>query len=209
MLTGSVSRRKWGVLYERYPYLGMLLCPSGWRTPWCRRYAADNDCFAHRNDPGWWEREGEARWLAMLDKLAGTRPMFVLLPDVVGDWNATLDRSARYRGELADRNLPAAVALQDGCDFREALALSPDTVFVGGTTDWKLRSVEPACAIFRPRGIRVHVGRVNSRDRLFLCRSCGADSVDGTGWNRYSDAMLPVMDRAMAQRLIEWEGVGQ
>ena len=36
-------------------------------------------------------------------------------------------------------------------------------------------------------GKRVHVGRVNSMRRVWLCHDLGIESVDGTGWFRDGD----------------------
>ena len=52
-------------------------------------------------------------------------------------------------------------------------------LFIGGSTGWKLKAIEPWCAKFPGR---VHGGRVNGPIRLDLCHRAGAVSVDGTGW---------------------------
>jgi hypothetical protein len=52
-------------------------------------------------------------------------------------------------------------------------------VFLGGSTEWKLDAIAPWCAAFPGR---VHVGRVNTWERLVLCWRSGAIAVDGTGW---------------------------
>jgi hypothetical protein len=149
--------------------------------------------FGNRHDPDWWERKGERAWLKMLDKVTeqATDPMWVLLPDVVADWNRTIERAWKYLPEVMERDLRFAVALQDGCDFKEALALRPFAVFVGGTTRWKWLNAEPACRYFQPRGVKVHVGRVSGPNRILECLRIGVDSCDGTGWCRHSEKMLP------------------
>jgi hypothetical protein len=43
----------------------------------------------------------------------------------------------------------------------------------------------------RRRGLWVHVGRVNTVRRLRHAEALGANSVDGSGWARFRDAMLP------------------
>jgi hypothetical protein len=52
-------------------------------------------------------------------------------------------------------------------------------VFLGGSTEWKLAAINPWCARFPGR---VHVGRVNTWERLVRCWRAGAIAVDGTGW---------------------------
>jgi len=179
--------------------IGQLLSPVGWRQPQSRHWAADNDVYAHRDDPAWWCREGLPNWLKMLDKAADAwcDPMFCLLPDVVADWPRTLERAWEYRQECLNRDLSFAVALQDGCDFAQALELRPQYVFVGGTTAWKWRNVEPACQYFQRCGVKVHVGRASGPLRIRECLRLGVDSCDGTGWGRASDKMLPGLWREL------------
>lgn len=157
-------------------------------------YALDNDCFANSRIPGWWKTKGEYSWFKLLDKI-GTqknKPLFCLLPDVVADWPRTVEMAWRYVGEVRDRGLPVAIALQDGCSLEAASFLSPDWFFVGGSTAWKWqnarRIVKFANSSF---GIRTHVGRVNGTERLRWCLDMGVDSCDGTGLARFTDAMLP------------------
>jgi hypothetical protein len=181
--------------------IGQMMSPVGWRHPQSPHWACDNDVFGNwqRGDAEWWKRDGERKWRGMLAKVMKeeTRPMFVLLPDVVGDWRQTMIRVEKYICELAALRLPYAIALQNGCRFADVLPFKPDFVFVGGTTEWKWANVEPACRFFQPLGIRVHVGRTSGPLRIRECLRCGVDSCDGTGWGRASDAMLPSLWREL------------
>jgi hypothetical protein len=56
-------------------------------------------------------------------------------------------------------------------------------IFIGGSSAWKWRTVNTWADNFD----RVHVGRVNSIDRVWLCHDLGVESVDGTGWFRDGD----------------------
>lgn len=199
ILFGSASGPKLEAYFAGRQNLGVLMSPLSWRHPWCEHYALDNDVFAHRADPQWWCSEGEKRWLKMLDKVASAEraPLFVLLPDIVADWEGTLKRSFQYRSELLQRGLPIGIALQDGCCFAEAEGLNPAYVFVGGTTAWKWATAEAACQYFQPRGIRVHIGRASGPRRIRECLRIGADSCDGTGWGRFADKMLPGLWRVL------------
>lgn len=190
--------------------MGVLLSPKAWRQPWCKWWATDNDVFSHRNDIGWWEREGEESWIRMADKLdaipADRPPLFILIPDVVGDWQRTLDYYDKYRHHVLDRQLPIAIALQNGAesDMETVLKLRPDFVFIGGDVEWKWRFTADFTRFFRPRGIRVHVGRASGPWRVRECIRVGVDSCDGTGWNRFADRMLPglfqVLDNSNPQQ---------
>ena len=92
VLFGKTSGPKARQYFGSRSNLGIMVSPKGWTRPWCRNWACDNDAYANRDNPAWWCREGEARWLKMLDKVAAqeSRPLFRVLPDVVANWAATL-----------------------------------------------------------------------------------------------------------------------
>lgn len=163
--------------------IGWLVGPSAMSKtklrPWMP-FALDNDAFGAWTSGKPWS---EGAWLAMLQavRLSGLRPRWVLVPDVVADREATLESWRRYAPVARAYGWPLAMAVQDG--------MTPDdlpedcVVFVGGTTDWKWRSLPGWCAT----GRRIHVGRVNELERLHICERLGVESVDGTGWMRGTD----------------------
>ena len=180
---------------------GMLLYPASWRTPPLppTRYACDNGVYEawDKNRRGW-DQEMHIAWLGMLNKIpSGNLPEWVLLPDAVGDWHRTVELAGLYLPTIRHRGLPVAIALQDGCDFEQVMDFVPGWVFVAGSTEWKEANIAPACRFFHDRGIKVHVGRVNTRKRLHLCQLAGADSCDGTTLNKFRDANLPTISKAL------------
>jgi hypothetical protein len=184
----------------------MLLTPTAWQTPYTS-YACDNGVYANFMKGRGWDNEMDVQYREMLSKLpADNPPMWVLLPDVVADWKATVELGRIYLPILKQLCIPVAVALQDGCDFNEALQFDPDWVFVGGSTEWKLANVSRICQFFRPKGIKVHVGRVNTARRVRLCQSAGADSCDGTTLNKFCNKNLPRVSRELHQGcFVLWE----
>ena len=138
-------------------------------------YALDNGAYAAGDN---WT---DGLWRKLLDwaRLSGQRPRWVLVPDVVGDRNRTLERWDRYAPQAAAYGWPLAFAVQDGMT-RTDVPPDAEVVFVGGSTKWKWRTVTMWCQAFP----RVHVGRVNSYRRLWQCHEAGAESCDGTGWFR-------------------------
>jgi hypothetical protein len=101
----------------------------------------------------------------------------VLVPDVVADREATLAKWEQYAPVATRYGWPLAIAVQDGMTPADIPA-NAEVIFIGGTTEWKWRSL-PMWANTRKR---VHVGRVNEVDRLYICERWGVESVDGTGW---------------------------
>jgi hypothetical protein len=105
------------------------------------------------------------------------KPLWAIVPDWIGDGAKTIERWHQFKGEVP---FPKALAVQDGMTVEDALALEPDVICVGGTTEWKWATVEMWVQAFP----RVHVLRVNSPTKLDWLESIGVESCDGTGWNR-------------------------
>jgi len=134
-------------------------------------------------------------WLQGIGEEHVPRCDFATAPDVVGDWDATWERSRDVLPLLRSLGYPAAIVLQDGAADLQWDAF--DAVFVGGTTAWKESTAAGAlCASARQRGKWVHMGRVNSMRRLCIAQEFGCDSVDGT--------FLAFGPKANMPRLIRW-----
>ena len=179
---------------------GMLWGPTSYKNPWCE-YALDNDCFHNSHKTNWWNIEGEYKWLKMLDKVSNCelQPMFATLPDVVGDWYATLDISSRYIPELRSRNIRPAIVLQDGATCESAASTGVDVFFVGGTVEWKWANVEAISTWCRENKTYLHVGQVNGIAKTVRCIELDVQSCDGSGLARFSDSMLPLTIKAFCK----------
>ena len=168
-----------GLLAGRHPgKIGHLYSPGGQCGPWEEiPYALDNGAWgAHKNKTTW--SAGEWQNLLRWALLSGQRPLWAVVPDVVGDAAATLRLWGHYVMVVRSYGFRPALAIQDGMTFEDV----PDSdcaLFLGGSTEWKLCAIAPWCARFPGR---VHVARVNTWARLVDCWRAGAASVDGTGW---------------------------
>jgi hypothetical protein len=183
IMVSNQSNIAFGYLAGRYPgSIGHLYGPEGLRktagAPYAwLPYALDNDRFGSWKNGSAWD---EANWRDMLRRalLSGVKPLWALVPDVVGNREETLGEWRRWIGVVREHGFRPAFAVQDGMTFADVP--SDDCVlFLGGTTEWKEAAIGPWCRAF-PR--RVHVGRVNGAHRLLRCWHAGAISVDGTGW---------------------------
>jgi len=176
MLCGQ-SNALWHYAAGKWPNkVGLLFGPSYYKKtpvrPWMP-YVLDNDAFTLRDN---WD---EAAWLAMLQwaKMQGHKTDWILVPDAVGNKDKTLARWEKYAPIAAECKRPLAFAVQDGMTPND-VPNNANVVFVGGSTEFKWRTVETWAAHFP----RVHVGRVNNIDRVWQCDDLGIESVDGTGW---------------------------
>ena len=150
MLMCGQSNRIWHYWAGRYPgSVGLLVGPSYLSKvpidPWMP-FALDNDAFSCWLDGRPWD---ECAWERMLDLVMQRRqrPLWVVIPDVVGDRLRTIERYHRYVRRVIDRGFTAAIAVQDGMSPDDI----PDTatvIFIGGTDDWKLQSVPMWCEHF-------------------------------------------------------------
>lgn len=176
MLANTTGVRT-GYLAGRFPgKVGHLFSPGAERGPYeFMPYALDNGAFSQGAN---WSEEG---WLALLAwaRLSGQRPLWALVPDTVGDRDDTLRKWDKYYPALKPYGWPLGFAVQDGMTPGDVPS-EASIVFVGGNTDWKWNTLTTWCDAFP----RVHVGRVNSYHRLWLCHDAGAESIDGTGWLR-------------------------
>ena len=188
-LTGS-SRPSVLAYARRTGHLGFLNTPNtnklndGWPF-----WAADNGAFnakTYVGDEKWFD------WLARKAPDAGTC-LFATAPDIMGDAQATLDRSAPWLPRIRDLGYAAALVAQDGLEELDVPWDDFDVLFVGGTTDWKLGpAAAELCREAKARGKGVHVGRVNSYKRLsHAAIAMHADTADGTFLAFGPDKNLP------------------
>lgn len=139
-------------------------------------WAMDNGCYTD-------SYPGDDAYLALLRRLDDHRErcLFVAVPDVVGDADATLAQFAPMARRIAAAGWPVALVGQDGMEHREVPWQLTDWLFVGGSTEWKLGpGAESLILQAQAHGKRVHVGRVNSGKRFRRFRALGCDTADGT-----------------------------
>ena len=149
--------------------IGLLISPNGWRIPpYYFPYALDNGAFT-----GF---EHDAFILMLRRAKLIKPPLWVAVPDVVGDAEATNKMWGRYHGKIDFRK---AFVVQDGHEPQD-VPKDAHAVFIGGSTNWKLNNAEK----FKGVSNWLHIGRVNTESRLRWAKDLGADSVDGTGFFR-------------------------
>lgn len=171
-------------------HYGDFITPARWsHSPRTETWAADNGAFSNFEPD---------RFRRMLDAFAEapTRPKFVAVPDVVGDWFATLERWLEWAPEMRSRRMPRALVLQNGAEHLPPEHSIPwanvDALFIGGDTPFKFSPwVARAVHLARGAGVWCHMGRVNSVRRLAYAEHIGCSSCDGSGMARFPSKMLP------------------
>jgi hypothetical protein len=134
-------------------------------------YALDNGAFIK------WEPE---KFHDMLLKArTHHKPLWVVVPDVVGDAEATMKKWHKWQDVVAGFGYPLAFACQDGMEPQD-VPKEAICCFIGGTRYWKLANAHK----FKGVCDLLHIGRVNGIKNLKWAERIGADSCDGTGWFR-------------------------
>jgi hypothetical protein len=163
-------------------------------------YALDNGAWSafQRGQP--WDEAAFERELARF----GPGADFIVVPDIVGDGRASLERSRQWlprllaRPELASARL--LIGVQDGMTFADIEPMTGGRVglFIGGSTEWKVANIIPWGRWAKARGLYVHCGRVNTIKRASICLAGGIDSFDGAGPAKYARD-IPLLTNAASQ----------
>lgn len=159
--------------------IGCMTTPAqGNVIPDGAEYACDNGKFGK----GWPGAEAWFDWLTRtVDRYGADRCLWAVAPDVPFDAAGTLAESLPWLAEIRALGIPAAFAAQDGCDQLGVPWDDFDVLFIAGSTEWKTGPVaERLSREARERGKQIHMGRVNSRQRLRTAEWFGCDSADGT-----------------------------
>lgn len=183
---------------------------AGWRIMVSAKGVLRSEGFPYSLDNGaWWAfvqgvSFDEVAFLLAYEKLAAGAD-FVVLPDIVAGGLQSLDFSMAWRERLGKPVCPQLLAVQDGMGAANIAALvGPHLgIFVGGSTEWKERTMPLWGTVARMRGAYMHVGRANSARRIALCAAAGADSFDGSSASRYA-VELPNLDNARRQGAFQW-----
>lgn len=126
---------------------------------------------------------------------------FVIIPDIVAGGMRSLEFSVSWLPYLRPiRNL--LLPVQDGMELSRIgawLSSCPGVgIFLGGSTEWKLKTMYGWGMVAHTYGRHYHVGRVNTARRIRLAAEAGADSFDGTSVTRYS-CTLPLLESSRQQ----------
>lgn len=175
----------------------ILLSPLNPKLPPGFRYAIDNGAFSCWQSNLPFDDEGFIRLAAS----HGPRADFVVIPDKVAAGKESLEFSRLWMPYLLPRIHNLLLAVQDGMTADDVGAFVRHYqcgIFLGGSIEWKLKTLYPWGMVAHALGCYYHVGRVNTAKRIRLCAEAGADSVDGTSATMYA-CTVPLLDAARKQ----------
>lgn len=179
---------------------------AGWRlllTPQVPKYRPG---FLFGIDNGAWgahcqKRPFDRGAFKQLVERYGALADWVVIPDIVEGGLKSFDFSMTWMQYLRPLK-KVLLPLQDGMTpelvgpfLREYPAAG---LFLGGSTDFKLREMYAWGAVAHAYSRHYHVGRVNSARRIQLAEESGAWSFDGTSATRYS-CTLPRLELSRQQ----------
>jgi hypothetical protein len=164
------------------------------RTEGFERYALDNGAWSAYTQGKEFDELAFGRAL----DLVGEQADWVVIPDRVAAGKHSLDFSLKWLERLRHCPVKLLLAVQDGMEIDDVRELVNPAVgiFLGGTTEWKLKTMEAWGVLARRKNAYFHVGRVNSALRIGKCANAGAQSFDGTSVTRFSKT-LPRLDNAL------------
>jgi hypothetical protein len=171
----ALRRHGWGLLVSR---------AGEWRTEGFQSIAADNGAWADYQAGKQFDEDAYEEFLDWLP----IAPDWIVLPDIVAGGLRSLALSMRYLNRCAAVSPLVLLAVQDGIEPADvAPMVGPRLgIFLGGSTEWKLKRMIEWGAFCAERNIHYHVARVNSIKRMSLAIAAGADSIDGSSGSRYA-----------------------
>ena len=191
---------------------GELVSPvQTYRKPPPLRYVIDNGAwsqFLRRQE--WLEggRQGppplefdRGGFVRMVEEW-GAGADWIAVPDVVAGGLRSLAVSLDWLPWVRSFGL-SLIPVQDGIDPHHVEHLmGPDVgIFLGGSTEWKIDTMEAWGQLAARTGCHYHVARVNTGDRIRRAQVCGADSFDGTSVTLFSKTLVP-LDGCRRQQVI-------
>lgn len=177
---------------------------AGWRLLLSPEGVLRSEGFPFGLDNGAWSAHQKGRGIDLgkferaVERFGGAAD-WVVAPDIVAGGLASLATTSEWLPRL--RHLRRVlVAVQDGMTPRDVAPFVSHRVgiFLGGSTEWKLGTMQRWGDWCASLGLYYHVARVNSAERIRMAERAGAHSFDGTSASRYA-VTLPGLDLARRQ----------
>ena len=190
LISGATKTlRKFAVTHP--DLLGILAIPNGRHAPaalasYGLPISADNGCFGGLDSQ---------KFVVMLNSFMdkGVALEWVTVPDVVGNARETFSLWSKWAPIVMAFGFPPALVIQDGATLENVSPLDPPVVFIGGSTEYKTgHEARRIVEHYRARGRPVHMGRVNTYQRVKYAIRIGCTSCDGSGFSKWPEQKIPL-----------------
>jgi hypothetical protein len=182
---------------------------AGWRLLVSAKGVHRSEGFRYAIDNGAWTAftKGEPFDFAAFEqvvRLLGSGADWIVAPDIVQGGLESLEVSKSWLPRLVPI-APVLIAVQDGMTPGDVWPLLNSRIglFVGGSTEWKLRTLPEWGELARQMRCHFHVGRVNTVNRIYKCIAAGAHSFDGSSVAKWG-CNLRRLDGARRQEAWRW-----
>lgn len=174
----------------------LVVPPDGMRTEGFPHYAIDNGAWGSFQQGTPWDEDVFVEALRVLGRGAD----WVVLPDIVEGGLASLERSLSWVARCRKYCSLVLLPVQDGMTLDDVRPHVGERVglFVGGSSEWKVKTIPLWGRFAQAEDLWLHVGRVNSAKRIKSCTLAGVTSVDGTSPSRYA-VTVPRIRHACSQ----------
>ena len=129
---------------------------------------------------------------------------WVVLPDVVCNRKQTIEKSKEYVSILKTmkKDVRLFFVWQDGMITKDIIPFLEQKIgiFVGGSTEGKIKNISWIAQLAKKYHCWVHVGRVNTLKRLNLIMYNQANSFDGSGITRFLPTLELLSNRIIQER---------
>jgi len=201
----EIRKEDWGVVLV--PELRRKFCPHTFPL-----YFVDNGAFSCWKNKVPFDDTAFLKTLEFVASIEEAPPTFVVVPDKVAEGLKSLDFSLCWLERLKREfpNFRYALALQDGMKPKhiEPVVHQFDWLFVGGTTEWKIRWGEFWVKFAHSHNKKCHIGRVGTARRVRWARRIGADSIDSAlplfslaKWERFKRALTQPLHPELFQEV--------
>ena len=112
---------------------------------------------------------------------------FIVCPDIVTGGKKSLEFSMEWASTKLKTAQNLALAVQDGMtpkDVNTYLLENFTHIFIGGSVEWKWETAKQWVEYAHSKGLKCHIGRCGTLDKLKFSESIGVDSVDSQNFAR-------------------------
>jgi hypothetical protein len=190
-----------------------LLRDNGWRLMLAPGATQKTDGMRYALDNGAWRAfkngsEFDAHAFAETVAEFGPKADFIVVPDIVCGGLRSLRFSETWIDKLLTFKRLLLLPVQDGMVGTDVASVISDRIgiFVGGSSEWKVKTLPTWADLAHRKDVYIHCGRVNTRRRIRLCKQCDIHSFDGSGVSIFAEHFA-VLQPEIDQLFFRW-GLG-